>query len=92
MVGLHCAHALDTLLCQADVVCVSCCVAAVVVLDVVRSWSDLGGPTVLMMLAHLASTQPHWSAVPLKALQVRKTLHLPGDLTRVTQSDVQEYP
>lgn len=45
--------------------------AAVVVLDVVRSWSDLGGPTVLMMLAHLASTQPHCATVPLKALQVR---------------------
>jgi hypothetical protein len=42
----------------------------VVVLDVVRSWSDLGGPTVLMMLAHLAATQPHCSSVPLKALQV----------------------
>jgi hypothetical protein len=43
---------------------------AVVALDVVRSWSDLGGPTVLMMMAHLATTQPHCSSIPLKALQV----------------------
>ena len=49
--------------------CVAVC-RAVVAVDVVRSWGDLGGPTVLMMLAHLALTQPHCSSLPLKALQV----------------------
>lgn len=51
---------------------VNCCcpAAAVMLLDVVRSWSDLGGPTVLMMLAHLATTQPHCTTMPLKSLQV----------------------
>jgi hypothetical protein len=51
-----------------------------IIVDIVRSWSDLGGPTVLMMLAHLATSQTHCGSIPLKALQVRIT-----QVTQVTQ-------
>ncbi|KAF8067371.1 hypothetical protein HT031_002419 [Scenedesmus sp. PABB004] len=43
---------------------------AVVIVEVVRGAPDLGGTTGLMLLAHLAASQPHLTALPLRALQL----------------------
>jgi hypothetical protein len=44
---------------------------AVVCMEVVRSWEELGPPTTLMLLAHTAASQPHLASLPLQALMVR---------------------
>jgi hypothetical protein len=43
---------------------------AVVAVEVAASWAELGGATVLMMLAHMAASQPHLTTLPPKALDV----------------------
>lgn len=50
---------------------------AVVSVEVVRGAGELGGSTALMLLAHLAATQPHMRALPARALKVRLTLSSP---------------
>jgi hypothetical protein len=43
---------------------------AVVVVEVIRGASDLGSSTALMLLAHMAASQPHLHALPPRSLLV----------------------
>jgi hypothetical protein len=45
-------------------------VAAVVVVEVIRGANDLGSATALMLLAHMAASQPHLHSLPARPLLV----------------------
>jgi hypothetical protein len=45
-----------------------------VVVEVIRGAHDLGRPTALMLLAHMAASQPHLHALPPRALLVSFSL------------------